>query len=122
MPVIAGQGSSDYLGRMASAILRVMALIALVLMPLGMAAVPVGAATTHEVSSAPTGGHCDEHQKPADAPLTAQMHCIACAALAAYDFQAPVAELLPRALLPIQLTYFSTPFEPEISTPPPKFL
>lgn len=121
IPVIAGQGCSAYLGAMFSAVLRMIALIALVLMPLGMTAAPVAAApATHETAASPAAGHCDEHQKPAQSPLKAQMHCTACAALAAPLVPAEVAELLPQAPMHIRLTYFGAAFEPEIATPPPK--
>lgn len=119
--VIAGQCCSDYLGAMLSALLRVLALVALALMPLGMAAAPAAAAPASHVNAATSAaGHCDEHQKPADSPLMAQMHCTACAALAAPIVPAAIAELLPQAPTHIRLTYLGTSFEPEIVTPPPK--
>lgn len=121
--VIARQGCSAYLGAMVSAVLRVMALIALVLMPVGMAAAPVAAAPISlETAASPVVGHCDGTQQPTDAPMKAKVHCTGCAALAAPLAPADVAELRPQAPTHIRLSYFGTAFEPEIATPPPKFV
>ena len=47
-------------------------------------------------------GHCDEHQKPVDAPSAPKAHCATCAALPATDTSAAIAELRPGPLLQVQ--------------------
>ena len=105
---------------MLAAALRLLALLALVVMPLGMTAAPVAAAPTADAVEAPQAGHCDDHQQPADSPVKAKAHCAGCAALAAPMASAEVTELRPQAPTHIRLSYFGTAFEPEIATPPPK--
>lgn len=97
-------------------IAKLLALIALVLMPLSMGSAPAAA---HARASAPAS-HCDEHQKPADTPGGYQLHCTACAALPAMDAPMAIAELRPETPLRTELTEFVTGIEPEIATPPPK--
>jgi len=101
---------------MASAVLRLFTLFALVLMPLSMASAPASAAPT---TSAPAS-HCDDHQQPAKAPAGPQMHCTACAALPAMDAPAPVAEMAPQMPMLIALASFLAGIEPDVATPPPK--
>lgn len=52
-------------------------LVALLVLPMGMAAAPANAEPTRAAAS----GHCDEHQQPPDAPAKAQLHCVGCLAL-----------------------------------------
>ena len=67
--VIVAQGGGAYVARMPAALLRLMMLVALAFMPLGMTGTPAVASTT----SGAAAGHCDEHQKPADAPAKMSM-------------------------------------------------
>jgi hypothetical protein len=101
---------------MATAVLRLLALFALVLMPLSMASAPASA----QLSAAAPAGHCDDHQQPAKAPAGPQAHCTACAALPAIDAPAPVAELTPETPMLIALAAFLAGIEPDTATPPPK--
>ena len=103
---------------MASAVLRLLALIALVLMPLSMASATVSAQPN---ASAPAS-HCDDHQRPSKAPAAPQMHCPGCAALPAIDAPAPVAELDPETPLHIALAALLSGIEPDTATPPPKIV
>lgn len=119
--MIVGKACSAYLGAMFAAALRLLALIALVVMPLGMTAAPVAAAPAADAIAASQVGHCDDHQEPADSPLKAKVHCTGCAALVAPAASSEAAELRPQAPTQIRLSYFGTAFEPEIATPPPKF-
>ena len=115
IPVIAGKGRRAYLAPMASAFFRLVALIAVLLMPAGMATAPAMA------QAAPAaGGHCDEQKDPAESPSKPQAHCMACSALPAME--APVAAeamipKMPRMIAPMAAT---ASIVPEIATPPPK--
>lgn len=114
--VIAGQAAGPYLAGMASALLRLLMLAALLLMPTGMAGAPALAAS----SGSAAAGHCDEHEEPADAPAKPQAHCTACSALPAIEAPEQLAGLIPQAP---RLLARSTPFsdvQPEIATPPPR--
>ena len=97
---------------MVSAFLRLLALVALVLMPLSMASAPAAAPSV--------AGHCDDQQQPAKAPAGQQVHCTACAALPAIDTPAPLAKLTPRMPTVIALASFLAGIEPDTATPPPK--
>ena len=114
--LIASQKSKVYFSDMASAVLRLLALVALLLMPLSMAS---AAASAQPNAVAPTG-HCDDHQQPAKAPTGSQVHCTACAALPAVDTPAPSAELRPEMPMLIALAGFMAGIEPDTATPPPK--
>ena len=114
-PVIAAQGDGAYVDRMPSALLRLIMLVALAFMPLGMTGTPAVASTT----SGAAAGHCDEHQKPADAPTKMSMHCAACAALPAVE-PTPVPGLKPQASARISAMNALSDTVPEIATPPPR--
>jgi hypothetical protein len=103
---------------MASALLRMLALFALVLTPLSMASAP---ASAQPIASAPAG-HCDDQQQPAKGPAGAQMHCTGCAALPAIDAPPPVAEIVPQMPLLIALATHLSGIEPDTATPPPKLV
>jgi hypothetical protein len=103
---------------MATAFFRLLALLALVLMPLSMASAPASAQPT----AAAPAGHCDDHQQPAKAPAGPQVHCTACAALPAIDTPAPVSELAPEMPMLIALAGFLAGIEPDTATPPPKLV
>jgi hypothetical protein len=113
--VIARQGVRAYVARMPAVVLRIAMLIALAFMPLGMASAPAA------VSNVPgaTAGHCDEHQKPADAPARMDMHCAVCAALPASD-PVNVEELEPQAPELFSAMNALSDTKPEIATPPPR--
>ena len=53
-----------YVTAMAAALLRILMLVALALMPLGM----TGARGRGSAFACAVAGHCDDHQKPVDAP------------------------------------------------------
>jgi hypothetical protein len=102
---------------MATTFLRLMMLIALAIMPFGMASAPASALRS---AAAASGGHCDDHQKPADAPSTPKAHCAVCAALPAIDTSMAVSELRPVLLRVVQAEQWLAEQEPDIDTPPPK--
>lgn len=102
---------------MARAVLRLVALFALILMPLSMAGAPASA----QPAAAAPAGHCDDHQKPADAPKTQQMHCTGCSALPVMEPPLPFAEMSPEAPVELRPVVLSAGIIPETATPPPKF-
>ena len=114
IPVIVRKGRLPYLRAMAAASLRLMALVALLLMPAGMAGAP---ALAQPVASA--SEHCGEHQQPADTSSEAQKHCAACSALPAVDLAqaSTLAPVTPRVIAGMSAT---SGIQPEIETPPPK--
>lgn len=114
--VIAAKGSPAYVAGMPAVLLRLVMMMALAFMPFGMTNAPAMAASVASSAS----GHCDEHQKPADAPSAPKAHCAACAALPAGDAPVAVAELRPALLLEVEPERWITEREPDIDTPPPK--
>ena len=104
---------------MAVALFRIFALVALVLMPFGMAAEPALAKPADHVMA--MTGHCDDTGQKQDAPARKAMDCTAsCTALPAADVAIPEPMFTPT--LP-RITAFASPFsgiEPELATPPPK--
>lgn len=119
--VIAGQGSRPYSRRMASAILRLAILIALAILPFGMAGTPALATAVDHSAMQAASGHCQEQAGKGQAPFEAPMDCTAtCSALPAAPTPMPAPALKPT--MPRTLSN-ATPFTgivPEIATPPPK--
>jgi hypothetical protein len=115
---IAPDAPGGYPTRMASAVLRLLALFALIFMPLSMASAPASA----QPSAAAPSGHCDDHQKPSDAPAGQQMHCTGCAALPAMDAPFPISELQPQTPMELTLVELPAGIVPETATPPPKLV
>jgi hypothetical protein len=115
MSVIVRQSGQFYLPPMASGLFRLLALLALMLMPAGMA----GAQALAQL--APAGGnanHCDDHGVPDSAP--AQPHCTGCAALPALEPPPAIGGPPPE---PKRFIARVEPFSGiilEIATPPPK--
>ena len=114
--VIAAKGSRAYVAAMPAVLLRLAMLIALVFMPFSMTNASAMAAS----AAVPAAGHCDEPQKPADAPAKMKMSCASCAALPAVDV-APVVSDLPHQLPRLVKAANSlSDTEPEVATPPPR--
>ena len=114
---IARRGTAAYRDAMRSPLARLLALVALLLMPLGMASAPANAAPAAQSVAA---GHCDDHAPAPDAPIKKPMHCTACAALPAADAPEPSARVLPSAPRWLALSAPINGVEPDIATPPPK--
>lgn len=122
MSVIAGKALRSYEAAMAATIFRLLALVALVLMPFGMAGSPAVAQAMPANHAMAQKGHCDEQSDRDKAPAhsSQQMHCAMCAALPAAEPPVPVAGLRPIAP---RIIASVTPFigiELEIATPPPR--
>ena len=114
IPIIVPKGGPHYLHAMAPALFRLLALVALLLMPAAMAGAPALAQ-----SASTTSEHCGDHQQPADTSSEGQKHCSACAALPAMDVPDPstLAPVTPRVIAGMAATSGN---QPEIETPPPK--
>jgi hypothetical protein len=114
--IVVPQGAGAYLARMASALFRLLALFAVLLMPFGMAAAP---ATGHHQASMPAD-HCGD--MPAEKDLGGLADCaMPCSAAL------PATDLAPADLAPIARTAGEPWIEHrlagvlmEIATPPPK--
>jgi len=97
-------------------------LLALVLMPFGMAGSPAAAQPVTADHSMARPGHCDEQSDRGKAPAhsSQQMHCAMCAALPASEPPAPVAGFLPTPPRNIATVARFKGIELEIATPPPR--
>ena len=113
--VIVPQCVQAYLINMASPFFRLLILIALLMVPSGMAGAPALAQTAPDVA-----GHCTEGHEPSEEPAERQTHCVACSALPALDAPATPASLLLHLPPPMARIQSLAVFEPEIVTPPPK--
>lgn len=118
--VIVPTASGHYLARMAAAVIRLLTLLALVLMPLGMAGAPAMAHAMPAQYSMASTGHCDEQPGQDRAPAS-KMDCAAmCTALPATDAPAPASVLKPTAPRTDGVVALFEGREPEIATPPPR--
>jgi hypothetical protein len=115
MSVIVEQDGHAYLRAMTATLVRLLALLALAMMPGLMASAPAMASTTATAS-----GHCEEHKDPVSAPDQSPAHCSACAAMPAVDTGSAQIEFTASALpyLPVGRTLAGILLE--IATPPPK--
>jgi hypothetical protein len=117
MPVIARQASRSYWAGMAAAVLRLLALLALVLMPIGMASAPAAA---HAPMAGAPAEHCVDQSQPDELPSPQAMDCVACTAMAASEMPVPTPLLAPSPPRLIALADVFVGIVPEIATPPPK--
>lgn len=112
---------ASYLAAMASVMFRLLALIALVVMPIGMGSAPALAVPGHHAMMRAGSGHCEEEQDRHEAPAQKQMDCTAaCTALPAPATAALTPALEPAAARTIGVEAIFASIEPEIATPPPK--
>ena len=118
-PVIARSGSTAYLRRVIAALSRLLALVALVLMPVGMGVAPAAA---YAPQAAAEGRHCGGTEEGApDAPSAPAAGCTTgCAAVAPDLPRAGPAKLMPRQAPPATFIAAIAGIEPDIATPPPK--
>ena len=91
-------------------------LVALAVMPLGMTSAAAAAAPSPAVGP----GHCNDHQKPADAPAKMDMQCATCAALPAAEANTAEPELRPELPRLVKAGNALPDTEPETDTPPPR--
>ena len=116
--VIACQAWGAYPAPMAAFLFKLLALLAVLLMPAGMAN---AAASAQQADAASQSSHCSGHEDQQEAPpgeMDAQ--CMACAGLPAAELPAAAASILPRAPRLIALAHETRGIILEIATPPPK--
>ena len=101
---------------MASALLRLVMLLAVLVMPAGMAA----ASAPVQPAAAAAHGHCDDDSKPADTPSKPALHCAACAALPAIDLPAVASPPQLEPALDASAVRWTSEPGPETDTPPPR--
>lgn len=120
--VIVETASRSYGARMAAAVIRLLTLLALVIMPFGMAGAPATAQSGSTEHSLTSTGHCDEQsgQKGSPVKSTQMMHCAMCVALPAAEAPKPAEAMLPAAPRAIAAVTSVDSIELEIATPPPK--
>ena len=120
MSVIVRTGFGPYVAHMIAAFMRLLALLALALMPLGMTGAPATASPMPANHAMASADHCDEQGDQDQAPAS-RMDCTAmCTALPASESAAPSLVLKPKAPRTIAV---ANPFDGiilEIATPPPK--
>lgn len=119
-PAIVHEAFAYYGAAMASTVLRLLALLALVAMPIDMANAPALAAPVDHHMMTGTG-HCGEKPDGDKVPAQTKMDCTAaCTALPASPAPLPLSALRPK---PLRTAAVVTPFTgvvPEIATPPPR--
>ena len=119
-PVIASPCWRAYFRGMFTALLRLLALAALVVMPFGMSAASAGPA--HHAPAAAAAGHCDEQGgQPAEDPGDRLAGCTAGCSMFIAEIAPPEAPivLLGQAMTGmVEQRWSSLP--PETATPPPK--
>ena len=108
-----------YCRSMVAPLLRLLAALALIAMPLGMAHAGPPAQSS---PAALEMGHCAEHPQPSQAPARQDGHCAACVVLSYSGAADAPIELIPQTPLSVPPTDLRVGLEPEVVTPPPKFV
>ena len=120
MPVIASTSRGAYFPAMLAPLFRLLALVAFVLMPIGMS--PVAAATMHQPAATAAAAieHCAKHNGQSQHSSTHRGDCAGCVAVAAvapptvaHEQASTIAPYRAPADLRLGLIL-------EIATPPPK--
>ena len=120
MSVIVQTASPPYVAAMIAALFRLLTLLALVLMPFGMASAPASAQPVDHAAMA-QAGHCSELPDEDKAPVSKQMDCTAaCTALPASSSPLPAAPLEPQTPRTIAIAKPFAGVALEIATPPPR--
>jgi hypothetical protein len=111
--------SRGHMRPVSKALTSLFALVALLLMPLGMSGASAAAAssTGQETTAAPCDGHGGDNGA---APAKAEQHCAACIAVPTAGAPQAALALLPTAARSIASATPVLGLEPEVTTPPPK--
>ena len=118
METVAADAPAGHYGKMLKALTTLLALVALLLVPMGMSGMPAAAASPDGPALA---GHCDSHGTQKDqAPGTMEQHCATCLVMPAAEGPRVAPGLTPRAPLSILVACAFQGLEPEVSTPPPR--
>ena len=117
MRVEAPRRTMRYSGGMLALLLRLLAVASLVVMPFGMLAAPVSAATPHAMTASMS---CEGHDKSSKPAPESKAHCTSCVAIAAPHAAAPVPDLQPVVVLADRSLHLLLGLELDVATPPPK--
>jgi hypothetical protein len=121
-PVIARQGGRAYVEAVFAALFRLLAIAAMILMPIGMGMTPAAAAapSSHKTMKSSAEGHCG--QKPdSDDGKAMPMQCAgACNALPSEPAITLIPELTPMACHTAGRVKILHGVLPALSTPPPR--
>lgn len=121
MSVIVAKAGRPYLRGM-PVLLRLLALVALLLMPFAMGPSPAAAAPgAHAGAGTMHEGHCTDCSEHDSGKAAISLHCsAACTALPAESPGAPALMLFPRAMPDAQLVHGLAGAIPPPATPPPR--
>lgn len=120
MSVIVQTSSNPYGASMTAALFRLITLLALALMPFGMASAPAMNQPMPANHSMAQAGHCEGQPEEDQAPAS-KMDCTAmCSALPATDAPTPTPRLKLAAPRSTAIVVAYAGIEPEIATPPPR--
>lgn len=118
MLAVAVAGLRGHIGSVPKALTTLVALVALLLMPMGMSGMPAAAASPDRPALA---GHCDSHGTEKDpAPSGMEQHCATCLVMPAAEGPRITPGLTPRAPRTMLAASAFQGLEPEVSTPPPR--
>ena len=122
MSVIVQTAASHYGAGMIAVMLRLLTLLALVLMPFGMASTPAVAQPMPASHAMAQSAHCNQRSDRDKSPVhsSQEMHCAMCAALPASAPPTAGAELRPTAPRIIAAVSPFNGIQLETATPPPK--
>lgn len=123
--VIVQKAFGSYVAPMASAVIRLLTLLAFTMMPLTMSSTAFAAPEAQQASMAvhhkAIADHCGGSGDEDKAPPTNKMDCAAaCTAIAPTGSPVPVAEIRPRVPREIMLAAAIGDIVPELATPPPR--
>lgn len=107
---------------MTSVTLRLLAAIAVLLMPLGMSSASASATLVSPAQAAAAPAGCEDHHAPTGAPAKVDVHCASCVALPVLEAPQETRHApLSAPALPFP-TRWTLGLEPEVATPPPKLV
>jgi hypothetical protein len=115
---VAAAGLRGHMGSVPKALTILLALVALLLMPMGMSGTPAAAASPDDAALA---GHCDSHGTEKDqVPGGMEQHCATCLVMPAAEGPRITPGLAPRAPRSLMAACAFQGLGPEVSTPPPR--
>lgn len=117
MRVESGKECRKLLRVLVSALLRALAAISLVLLPLAAPPVAIAAGPDHVETVA---DHCDGEEQQGDEAGGMKRHCASCAAVPALDAGSLAGPPVPMALIVATVPAAMLGLELELATPPPR--
>jgi hypothetical protein len=95
---------------------RLLAILALVLMPIGMISAPAMASEHGQAAAMP----CDSHEQPGKSTPDRQAHCTSCVATAGPSSIFAADSLAPVAIRAVRDQRLLLGILPDVATPPPR--